>query len=101
MHHLDGAGNVCVDSVHGAHFLHSVLIAHEFVGNWDAELQHFQLRVTSLLDVSVHVHFVVVCLVMLDYETFERSVLVALQLGEEVLARCVREHLLLQSQSLL
>lgn len=98
---LNGTGNVRVDSEHGADSRHGFLVAHEFVRYWDAELQYFQLRVTSLLDVSVHVHFVIECLVMLDDETLERSILITLKLVEKVLTRCIWEHLLLKGQGLL
>ena len=101
MDDLDGARDVRVHSIHGGHLLHRVLVAHELIGYGNAEFQHFQLRVTSFLDVSVHVHFVIECLVMLDDESLERGVLIALKLREEVLSRGVWEHLVLQSESLL
>lgn len=82
MYDLDRTWNVSIDSVHRAHFLHSVFIAHEFIWDRNAEFQHFQLRVTSLFDVAVHVDFVVKGLVMFDDETLEGGVFVALELVE-------------------
>ena len=85
MNNLNCAWNVWIDSIHRAHLLHSVFVAHEFIRDRYSELEHFQLRVTSFLDVAVHVHFVVERLVVFDDEALERSVLVALELAEQIL----------------
>ena len=82
MYDLDRTWNVSIDSVHRADLLHSVFIAHEFIWDRNAKFEHFQLRVTSLFDVAVHVDFVVKGLVMFDDETLEGGVLVALELVE-------------------
>lgn len=52
------------------------------------KLTYLQLGVTRFDDVSVHVNFVVVQLVVLDDETLESCVFVAIKLLKEVLGGC-------------
>ena len=48
---------------------------------------YFKLRVTGFLNITIHVNFIIERLVMLDNETFESCVFVAVQLTKEILDR--------------
>jgi len=55
-----------------------------------AQSTYLEIRVASSLDVAVHVDLVVVKLMVLHDETFEGSVLIALEHAHQILCRRVR-----------
>ena len=65
-----------------------MFVHQKFKGNRRSELEHLQLGITSLLNVSVHVHLVVVGLLHLNDETLECSVFIAIELSQKVLRAC-------------
>lgn len=46
---------------------------------------YFQLRISSFLNIAVHIDFVIESLVMFDNETFKRGILIAIQNVKQIL----------------
>lgn len=85
MNKFQSTRNVSIHSMHRSNASHRVFVLNDFKRNWSTKLKHFELAVSGLPNVPVHVDLVVELLLVLDYEGFEGSVFVAFQIFEKPL----------------
>ena len=68
VHQLQGSRDIRVDSEHASESFHALLVRQESKRNRRSKLQHTQLNIASLPNITVHVYFVVELLLTLDDE---------------------------------
>jgi hypothetical protein len=85
---FESAGNVLVDAEHAPSKLHLLFIFHEFKWNGRSKLKHLKLTVSGLLNIAIHIYFIVVVLLQFDNEGLKRRVPVTVEGLHQVFCGC-------------
>ena len=88
MDNLQCSWDILIDSKHSSWFLHGILIKQVLEGDRRPKLQHFELWIACLSDVTIHIDLIIVMLLQFDRKWLESSVFVTLQFLHQRLILC-------------